>query len=100
IPGHNLSMATLGCLILWVGWFGFNPGSQLAADKACAYIAVTTCLGGAAGGITATFTSWFKDSKPDLSMVINGVLAGLVAVTAGCDGISYWGAFIIGSIGG
>jgi len=100
IPGHNLSMATLGCLILWVGWFGFNPGSQLAADKACAYIAVTTCLGGAAGGITATFTSWFKDGKPDLSMVINGVLAGLVAITAGCDGISYWGAFIIGSIGG
>lgn len=100
IPGHNLSMATLGCLILWVGWFGFNPGSQLAADKACAYIAVTTCLGGAAGGITATFTSWFKDGKPDLSMVINGVLAGLVAVTAGCDGISYWGAFIIGSIAG
>ena len=100
IPGHNLSMATLGCLILWVGWFGFNPGSQLAADPACAYIAVTTCLGGAAGGITSTFTSWFKDGKPDLSMVINGVLAGLVAVTAGCDGISYWGAFIIGSIGG
>ena len=100
IPGHNLSIATLGCLILWVGWFGFNPGSQLAADKACAYIAVTTCLGGAAGGITSTFTSWFKDGKPDLSMVINGVLAGLVAITAGCDGISYWGAVIIGSIGG
>jgi Amt family ammonium transporter len=100
IPGHNLSMATLGCLILWIGWFGFNPGSQLAADQACAYIAVTTNLAGAAGGIMATFTSWFKDGKPDLSMVINGVLAGLVAVTAGCDGVSYWGAVIIGSIGG
>ena len=74
IPGHNLSMATLGCLILWIGWFGFNPGSQLAADQACAYIAVTTNLAAAAGGITATLTSWLKDGKPDLSMVINGVL--------------------------
>lgn len=100
IPGHNLSMATLGCLILWVGWFGFNPGSQLAADQACAYIAVTTCLGGAAGGVTSTLTSWLRDGKPDLSMVINGVLAGLVAVTAGCEGISYVGAIIIGGIGG
>ena len=100
IPGHNLSMATLGCLILWIGWFGFNPGSQLAADQACAYIAVTTNLAAAAGGITATLTSWLKDGKPDLSMVINGVLAGLVAITAGCDGVSYWGAVIIGALGG
>lgn len=100
IPGHNLSIATLGCLILWIGWFGFNPGSQLAADPACAYIAVTTCLGGASGGITATATSWIKDSKPDLTMVINGILAGLVAVTAGCEGVSYFGAIIIGGIGG
>lgn len=100
IPGHNLSIATLGCLILWIGWFGFNPGSQLAADQACAYIAVITNLGAAAGGITATFTSWFKDSKPDLSMVINGILAGLVAVTAGCNVFSYWGAVIIGAIAG
>ncbi|NES85932.1 MAG: ammonium transporter [Moorea sp. SIO2B7] len=100
IPGHNMSIATLGCLILWIGWFGFNPGSQLAADSAVPYIAVTTNLAAAAGGITATFTSWLKDGKPDLSMVINGILAGLVGITAGCDGVSYWGAVIIGAIAG
>jgi Amt family ammonium transporter len=100
IPGHNMGFAMLGCLILWIGWFGFNPGSQLAADQACAYIAVTTNLAASAGGITATFTSWFKDGKPDLTMVINGVLAGLVGVTAGCAGVSYWGSVIIGGIAG
>ncbi|MGD2180645.1 ammonium transporter [Lusitaniella coriacea] len=100
IPGHNMSIATLGCLILWIGWFGFNPGSQLAADEAVPYIAVTTNLAAAAGGITATATSWLKDGKPDLSMIINGILAGLVAITAGCDGVSYWGAVIIGAIAG
>lgn len=100
IPGHNMSIATLGCLILWIGWFGFNPGSQLAADEAVPYIAVTTNLAAAAGGITATATSWVKDGKPDLSMVINGILAGLVAITAGCNAVSYWGAFIIGAVGG
>lgn len=100
IPGHNMSIATLGCLILWIGWFGFNPGSQLAVDEAVPYIAVTTNLAAAAGAITATATSWVKDGKPDLSMVINGILAGLVAVTAGCNAVSYWGAFIIGAVAG
>jgi Amt family ammonium transporter len=100
IPGHNMSIATLGCLILWIGWFGFNPGSQLAVDAAVPYIAVTTNLAGAAGGITATFTSWAKDGKPDLSMIINGILAGLVGITAGCAFVSYWGAFVIGAIAG
>lgn len=100
IPGHNMSIATLGCLILWIGWFGFNPGSELAANEAVAFIAVTTNLAAAAGGITATFTSWFKDGKPDLSMVINGILAGLVGITAGCNGVNYWGAVIIGAIAG
>lgn len=100
IPGHNMSIATLGCLILWIGWFGFNPGSQLAVDAAVPYIAVTTNLAGAAGGIAATVTSWTKDGKPDLSMIINGILAGLVAVTAGCAYVSYWGAVIIGVIAG
>jgi Amt family ammonium transporter len=100
IPGHNMSIATLGCLILWVGWFGFNPGSQLAADEAVPFIAVTTNLAGAAGGIAATATSWIKDGKPDLSMIINGILAGLVGVTAGCAGVDYWGAVIIGLIAG
>jgi Amt family ammonium transporter len=100
LPGHNMSIATLGCLILWIGWFGFNPGSELAANENVAYIAVTTNLAAAAGGIVATGTSWVKDGKPDLSMIINGILAGLVAITAGCDGVSYWGAFIIGAIAG
>lgn len=100
IPGHNLSIATLGCLILWIGWFGFNPGSQLAADEAVAYIAVTTNLAAAAGGITATLTSWTKDGKPDLTMTINGILAGLVGITAGCNAVSYWGSVIIGGIAG
>jgi Amt family ammonium transporter len=100
IPGHNMSIATLGCLILWIGWFGFNPGSQLAADTAVPYIALTTNLAASAGGVAATITSWIKDGKPDLSMIINGILAGLVGITAGCDAVSFWGAFIIGAIAG
>ena len=100
IPGHNMGFATLGCLILWIGWFGFNPGSQLAADENVVYIAVTTNLAAAAGGATAAITSWSRDKKPDLSMIINGVLAGLVGITAGCDGVSYLEAVIIGSIAG
>ncbi|WP_066118647.1 ammonium transporter [Geminocystis sp. NIES-3709] len=100
IPGHNMSIATLGCLILWIGWFGFNPGSELAATGNISYIALTTNLAGAAGCITATGTSWAKDGKPDLSMIINGVLAGLVGVTAGCADVSYIGAIIIGAVAG
>ncbi|MGF1492977.1 MAG: ammonium transporter [Microcoleaceae cyanobacterium] len=100
IPGHNMSIATLGCLILWIGWFGFNPGSQLAADEAVPFIAVTTNLAAAAGGITATITSWIKDGKPDLSMIINGILAGLVGITAGCAVVSFLSAVIIGGIAG
>ncbi|NEQ38020.1 MAG: ammonium transporter [Okeania sp. SIO3I5] len=100
IPGHNMGFATLGCLILWLGWFGFNPGSQLAADENVVYIAVTTNLAAAAGGATATITSWLKDKKPDLSMIINGILAGLVGITAGCDGVSYLEAVIIGAVAG
>jgi Amt family ammonium transporter len=95
-----MGFAMLGCLILWIGWFGFNPGSELAANENCAYIAVTTNLAASAGGITATFTSWLKDGKPDLSMVINGILAGLVGITAGCAGVDYWGAIIIGGVAG
>lgn len=100
IPGHNMSIATLGCLILWIGWFGFNPGSELAANESVPYIAVTTNLAAAAGGISATITSWTKDGKPDLSMIINGILAGLVAITASCNVVSYLSAIIIGLIGG
>ena len=100
LPGHNMGFATLGCLILWIGWFGFNPGSELAADANVPYIALTTNLAAAAGGTTATFTSWLKDGKPDLSMIINGVLAGLVGITAGCADVSYLSAIIIGAIAG
>lgn len=100
IPGHNMSIAMLGCLILWIGWYGFNPGSQLAADAAVPFIAVTTTLAAAAGGVAATFTAWILSGKPDLSMIINGILAGLVGITAGCDGVSYLGSVIIGLIAG
>ncbi|WP_267382987.1 ammonium transporter [Cyanobacterium sp. uoEpiScrs1] len=100
IPGHNMSIATLGCLIIWIGWFGFNSGSQLAADEMVPYIAVTTNLAAASGGIAATLVAWFKNGKPDLSMIINGVLSGLVGITAGCDGVSYFGAVAIGAVAG
>ncbi|CDM93703.1 ammonium transporter [Limnospira fusiformis KN01] len=100
IPGHNMSIATLGCLILWIGWFGFNPGSELAANENVPYIALTTNLAASAGGVTATLTSWIKDGKPDLSMIINGILAGLVGITAGCDAVPLWAAVVIGAIAG
>lgn len=100
LPGHSMGFATLGCLILWIGWFGFNPGSELAATANVPYIAVTTNLAAAAGGTTATFTTWLKSGKPDLSMIINGILAGLVGITAGCNDVSYISAVIIGAIAG
>jgi Amt family ammonium transporter len=100
IPGHNLALATLGCLILWIGWYGFNPGSVLAMNETVPYVAVTTTLGAAGGGIAGTLISQFHSGKPDLTMSINGILAGLVAVTAGCDGFSMPAAWVVGFIGG
>jgi ammonium transporter, Amt family len=101
LPGHNMSIATLGCLILWLGWFGFNPGSTMAADaNAITHIALTTNLAGAVGGIAATITAWLYLGKPDLSMIINGILAGLVGITAGCAYVTLGGAFIIGLVAG
>jgi ammonium transporter, Amt family len=100
IPGHNMSIATLGCLILWLGWFGFNPGSTMGVSGAIAHIAVTTNTAGACGGIAATLTAWVLLGKPDLSMVINGILAGLVAVTASCAWVSIPSSAIIGTVGG
>ena len=100
IPGHNMSIATLGCLILWIGWFGFNPGSTMAVDESIAHIALTTNLAAATGGIAATFTSWTISGKPDLSMVVNGILAGLVAITAPCAFVGYFPAATIGIIAG
>jgi len=101
LPGHNMSIATLGCLILWLGWFGFNPGSTMAADpNAIAHIAITTNTAGAFGGIAATVTAWLYLGKPDLSMIINGILAGLVGITAGCAFVNVPSAAIIGLIAG
>ena len=100
IPGHNLSIATLGCLILWIGWYGFNPGSWLSMAPEVPYIAVTTTLGAAGGGIASTLVSQFTGGKPDLTMTINGILAGLVGVTAGCDGFSMPAAWVVGFIAG
>ena len=100
LPGHNMSLSMLGCMILWIGWFGFNPGSELAASEAVPYIAVTTNLAAAAGGVAATITSWIVSGKPDMSMIINGILAGLVGITAGCAGASFLGAVIIGLVAG
>jgi ammonium transporter, Amt family len=101
LPGHNMSIATLGCLILWLGWFGFNPGSTMAADaNAIAHIAITTNIAAAFGGVAATATAWLYLGKPDLSMIINGVLAGLVAVTAPCAFINIPSAAIIGIVAG
>jgi ammonium transporter, Amt family len=100
IPGHNMSIATLGCLILWLGWFGFNPGSTMGVSAAIGHIAVTTNTAGAFGGIAATIVAWVVLGKPDLSMIINGILAGLVAVTASCAWISVPSSAIIGAVAG
>ena len=95
IPGHNLAMATLGTFILWFGWFGFNPGSTMGADvEAISLTATTTNLAAAAGGIAATIASWIIFKKPDLSMALNGALAGLVAVTCACAFIDPWAAIV------
>jgi Amt family ammonium transporter len=100
IPGHNLSLATIGCFILWLGWFGFNPGSTMAASADMARICVTTNSAAAAGIIGATLTSWLLLGKPDLGMTLNGCLAGLVAITAPCAFVSVESSLIIGLIAG
>src|SRR5688572_26017124 len=100
IPGHNMGLASLGCLILWLGWFGFNPGSTMTANLAIGHIAVTTNTAAAFGAVVATITAWLVLGKPDLSMILNGCLAGLVAVTAPCAVVTVGGAAIIGSIAG
>jgi ammonium transporter, Amt family len=101
IPGHNIPMAALGCLILAFGWFGFNPGSTLAgSDLRIAVIAVNTMLASASGAIAAMLYMWGKYGKPDPSMAINGMLAGLVAITAPCAFVSSFWAFVIGAVAG
>ena len=100
IPGHNMGLAALGCLILWLGWFGFNPGSTMTAGAQIGYIAVTTNTAAAFGALAATITAWVVLGKPDLSMILNGCLAGLVAITAPCAVVTVAGAAIIGLMAG
>jgi Amt family ammonium transporter len=101
IPGHSMPLATIGVFMLWLGWFGFNGGSVLSADPgAVSYVLVTTSLAAAAGMVTAMFTSNIVQKKPDLSMVLNGCLAGLVGITAGADTVSVLSSVIIGAIAG
>lgn len=102
IPGHSLTLGALGVFILWLGWFGFNPGSTLSLSNPglVAKIFVTTNAAAAAGGISTMILIWFRYGKPTLSMTLNGVLAGLVGITAGCDVVTPGGAVLIGILAG
>ncbi|WBU88568.1 ammonium transporter [Cellulophaga omnivescoria] len=104
IPGHNMILGALGVFILWLGWFGFNGGSQLAwggSDTVAAgSVIINTNLAAAIGAVAALFFTWIKYGKPDISMTLNGALAGLVGITAGCGAVNAWGALAIGLICG
>ena len=101
IMGHSVPMATIGVFLLWLGWFGFNGGSVLSADAASvSYVFVTTTLGAASGIMGATLISWTVQKHPDLTMVLNGCLAGLVGITAGADAITLTGAIVLGFVCG
>ena len=100
IPGHSLVFASLGVFLLWFGWYGFNPGSTMGAVTDIAHIAMTTTLAASAASIAAMFTAWGMFKKPDISMALNGALAGLVGITAGCAFVSAGSAVIIGIVAG
>jgi Amt family ammonium transporter len=105
MPGHNIAFAALGVFILWVGWYGFNPGSQLTYfgavnAEATSYIALTTTISGAIGALVAMVVAWIMFGKPDVTMALNGALAGLVGITANCDQVSQLSALAIGGIAG
>ena len=105
MPGHNIAFAAIGVFLLWIGWYGFNPGSQLnyagvENAEATTYIALTTTLAAASGAVCAMFFGWALFKKPDVTMALNGVLAGLVSITANCDQVSQPHALLIGGIGG
>ena len=101
IPGHNLSTATIGVFVLWLGWFGFNPGSTMAADPvAISHVVMTTNTAAIAATLTSTMIAWLLLGKPDLGMTLNGCLAGLVAITAPCAFVSIGSSLIIGAIAG
>jgi Amt family ammonium transporter len=100
IPGHNIPLAALGVFILWFGWFGFNPGSTTVGDGEIGRVAVTTNLAAAAGAVAALITSWIMFGKAEASMTLNGALAGLVGITAGCYTTTPIGALVIGVVAG
>jgi Amt family ammonium transporter len=105
IPGHNMAFTTLGVLILWFGWFGFNPGSTLgivSGDRLgyFAYVALTTNVAAAAGALGGVLVAWLVIKKPDLSMMLNGAIAALVAITAACGFVAPWAAIVIGAVAG
>lgn len=101
ILGHSLPLATIGVFLLWLGWFGFNGGSVLSADpKLVSFVFVTTTLAACAGAVSSIFASWIFLKKPDLSMALNGILAGLVGITAGADTVSEFSSIIIGLVAG
>ncbi|MDR0885933.1 MAG: ammonium transporter [Clostridiales Family XIII bacterium] len=100
IPAGNIFMATLGMFILWLGWYGFNPGSELGFDEVTIHTVVTTTMAAGGGMLASLVVTWKRYGKPDLSMVLNGILGGLVAVTSGCPYFSFWVSFLIGVLGG
>lgn len=100
IPGHSLTLGALGVFILWFAWFGFNCGSTLGVTDEIGHIAMTTNLAAAAGGLTVMFFTWARYGKPDVSMTMNGVLAGLVGITAGCEVIGLYDSIIVGVLSG
>lgn len=100
IKGHNVPMGILGAFILWLGWYGFNPGSELALDEVTFYTTITTTLTACAGGLAGLFVSWIKNKKPDPTLAANGALAALVGICTGVASVSYIGSIIIGLICG
>ncbi len=100
IPGHSLVLGTLGVFLLWIGWFGFNPGSYTAGIGSIGRVALTTNLAACAGTIAALVTAWAIMGKPDLTMALNGSLAGLVAITAPCDLVTANASIVIGLVAG
>jgi len=100
IPGHNIPMGMLGAMILWLGWYGFNPGSELALDNVTFYTTITTTIAACFGGLAGLFTSWIRYKKPDPTLAANGALAGLVGICTGVASVSYMGSAIIGIVTG
>jgi ammonium transporter, Amt family len=100
IPGHNIPIAALGVFLLWFGWYGFNPGSTTTGDSSIAIIAVTTTMAAAAGAVAAMLLTWMKYGKADIGMTLNGALAGLVGITAGCANVSVPSSVLIGLVAG